>query len=78
MFSGPQKALCFESVALRNGAAVPFAKGDIVIVTKLYRIAAIDANYNQARVKITQAATGAEYTIYSDWPELSRVLSEAK
>ena len=78
LFGGLRKVLCFRAAFFNAESAIQFYKGDRVKITKLYRIEAIDAEYNDARIRITQLSTGMEYTVYSDWPELLPALAEAR
>ena len=49
-----------------------------VRVKKLFKIAAIDAFYDEARVSIVDAQSGTERVVYSDWPEFSKLLTPVR
>ena len=50
-----------------------FPEGSFVKVEKLFRIGAIDAFYNECRVRIYDNRGNAR-VVYSDWPSLSKLL----
>ena len=78
LFSGPEKALCIGNARPAGEPGTVIAKGSSVRVKKLFKIAAIDAFYDEARVSIVDAQSSIERVVYSDWPELSKLLSPVR
>ena len=78
LFSGPEKALCIGNVRPAGEPGTVLAKGSTVRVKKLFKIAAIDAFYDEARVSIVDAQSGTERVVYSDWPEFSKLLTPVR
>jgi hypothetical protein len=78
LFSGPEKALCVGGARPAGELGTVLLAGSGVRVEKLFRIAAVDAFYDRARVSILDAQSGTERIVYSDWPELSKLLKPVR
>jgi hypothetical protein len=69
---GPEDVECAGG-SWSGKPTIVFPKGSFVKVEKLFRIGAIDAFYDQCRVRIVDDK-GNVRVVYSDWPSLSKLL----
>ena len=67
-FGGPQKAETICSSAIPVAGATTLKKGCPVRVLKLFRIAAIDASYSDAKLQIEDPDSGTTHVVYVKWP----------
>lgn len=74
-FSGPQKVNTICSSTIPVTGSTLLKKGCPVKVLKLFKIAAIDASYSDAKLEIVEPDSMKSYIVYVKWPGARSLLA---
>ena len=74
-FSGPQKVNTICSSTIPVAGSTLLKKGCPVKVLKLFKIAAVDASYSDAKLEIVEPDSMKSYIVYVKWPGARSLLA---
>ena len=74
-FTGPQDAETICSARIPVAKATTIRKGSPVRILKLFKVAAIDASYSDAKLQIVDRDSKAVHIVYVKWPGSKALLT---